>query len=95
MDKETVYQKECARCVMDQLEYNRQVTLAYSAKEEFYCVVSLMDDRDDSDLQLFGWMKNGLKGWWQHSYGYSSLSYKMRKAIRVIRKRMKVVFGEN
>ena len=95
VDKETVYQKECARCVMDQLEYNRQVTLAYSAKEEFYCVVSLMDDRDDSDLQLFGWMKNGLKGWWQHSYGYSSLSYKMRKAIRVIRKRMKVVFGEN
>ncbi len=95
VDKEIVYQKACARCVIEQLEYNRQAALTHSAKGEFHRVVDLMDGRDNAYLQLIGWSGKSVKGWMWHSYAYSSLSNRMGKVIRVIRKRVKALFRQS
>ena len=91
LDKEVVFQKECSRCIMEQLLNNLQTAVSYSSEEEYNRVVSIIDGRDDADLKLIGWERSGLKGWLKHRYVYSWLSHKKEKAIRFIRKRVRGV----
>lgn len=67
-DKETVYQKECSRCVMDQLVNNWKTALSFSDKTEYYDIVRMIDNRPDAELEQFRWEKKGVKGWIIHHY---------------------------
>ncbi len=91
-DKEIVYQKECSRCIMEQLENNLRAAVYYSSKDEYNHVVSIIDGRDKADLELIGWTKNGMKGWMRHHYVSSLLSHRIDKTIKFIKKRAKAVF---
>ena len=92
-DKESVYQQECSRCIMEQLEYYLQASIAYSSREEFNRVVSLIDNRSDADLELIGWKKRGVRGWAKHCFGYMVLSRYKNRAIRFIKRRLTTVFS--
>ena len=93
--KKTVYQKECSRCVMEQLKNNLQATISFSDKKEFDHVVEIIISRGIDEQKLIGWGKNSLFGWLKHQYGYMLLAYKKYKAIRFIRKRVKAFFCHN
>lgn len=85
-DKDSVLQDECTRCVMQQLAYNLQSALECSSKDEYYNVLSLINNRDDKDLRIIDWDNKGLKGWIIHRYGYVQLSRLMEKGIRHFRR---------
>ena len=88
-DKEVVFQKECARCVMEQLEFNMKYALAYSDREEFYDITSIIDGRNYVDLNYIDWEKAGIKGWFLHNYFLMRLDWLKGKTIRFVRKKMK------
>lgn len=88
-DKEAVYQRASVRCVMEQLMLNLNVALAYAAKSEFQAIACMIDARNEDDLKLVGWKKEGMKGWCQHHYGWMRLNWLKRKTIRFVKKRMK------
>ena len=67
-DKESVYQKECARCVVEQLVFNLHATLSFSDKSEYKDIVGRIDKRSDDELRQIGWKKTGLKGWIIHHF---------------------------
>lgn len=85
-DKESIYQKECTRCVMEHLKFYLQASVAYFSKDDFSHVVSMIDDRSDTDLQLIGWERSGVKGWLNHRFGYSVFLRYKNKAIRFIKR---------
>lgn len=87
-DKETIYQKECARCVMKQLEFNLKMALVFSSKEEFRKVVGIIDGCTDDELDLINWKKTGIKGWRLHNYRWMRLNWLIGKTIRFVKKRM-------
>lgn len=91
-DKETVYQKECTRCVMNQLRFNLNLTLAYADQEEFREVVGSMDGFTDDDLKLLGWKKTGIQGWCLRNYTLMRVDWLKTKTIRFIKKRCKRFF---
>lgn len=91
-DKEIVYQKECSRCIMEQLENNLRAAVYYSSKDEYNHVVNIIDGRDKADLELIGWTRNGMKGRMKHHYVSSLLSQRIDKTIRFLKKRAKAVF---
>ena len=93
-DKELVYQKECTRCVMEQLEFYLRATVAFSFKEEYYQVVDLIEKRNDTDLKLIGWEKSGLRGWMKHHFGCMVFSHYKNKAIRFFKRKVKAVFRQ-
>jgi len=85
-DKENVYQKECTRCVMEQLLFNLKEALAYAAKDEFKAIACLIDGRSEDDWKLIGWRKSGIKGGLLHNYGLMRLNWLKDKTIRFIKK---------
>lgn len=87
-DKETVYQKECAKCVMRQLENNLNWALAFSSKGEFDKIVGTIDGCSDEELGILGWRKNGIKGWRLHNYRCMRLHWLKGKIIRFVKKRL-------
>ena len=90
-DKESIYQIECSRCVMEQLEYYLQASIAYSSKEEFNHVIGLIDNRSDADLDLIGWEKQGIRGWAKHCFGYMVLMRYKKRAVRFIKRHLTAV----
>lgn len=86
--KESVYQKECVRCVIRQLEHNLNLALAFSSKSEFDKIVCAMDGYSDEDLGLVGWKKNGIRGWLLHNYKWMRLNWLKGKTIRFVKKRL-------
>ena len=92
-DKEIVYQKECSRCVMEQLESNLQAAVSFCSKDDFLRIANVIDSRDAADRKSIGWEKSGLKGWMMHSLGFYLYSQKKNRAIRFIRKRVKAFFS--
>lgn len=92
-DKEAIYQEACSRCVMEEIDRSLQLAIKHFAKDEFYEVVSIIDARSDTDLQLIGWEKNGVKGWINRRFAYKVLSRAVNRAIRYINKRVKRVLG--
>ncbi len=88
-DKEAVYQRASVRCVMEQLMLNLNVALAYAAKSEFQAIACMIDARNEDDLKLVGWKKEGMKGWCQHHYGWMRLNWLKRKTVRFVKKRLK------
>ena len=93
LNKERVYLKECSRCIMEQLENNLRAAVCYSSKDEYNHVVSIIDGRDNTDLELIGWTRNGVKGWMKHHYVSSLLSHRIDKTIRFIKKLVKAVLS--
>lgn len=93
-DKEPIYQKECSRCVMEQLEYYLQASVAYFSKDEFNHVADMIDGRGDADLELIGWEKSGVKGWLNHRFGYRVFLRYKNKAIRFIKRLFKAVYSD-
>ena len=91
-DKEFVFQKECSRCVMEQLNYYLQASIAYSSKQEFDHVVGLIDNRSDADLDFIGWEKRGVRGWAKHCFGYMVLLRYKNRAIRFIKRHLSAIF---
>jgi len=92
-NKEIVYQKECSRCIMEQLANNIQAAISYRDKDEYNHVVDIIKSRSDSELKLIGWNKNSLLERVRHCYGYIVFSRRVGKMIRGIRKRVKAVLG--
>ena len=90
-DKEAVYQKECARCVMEQLEFNLQAALDYSDKDECNDIIEIIDSRSDADLKLINWEKKGIKGWVMHRYVYMKIGRLKFRSIRFMKKRWKAM----
>ena len=93
-DKEPIYQKECSRCVMAQLEYYLQASVAYFSKDNFNHVADMIDDRCDADLKLIGWERSGIKGWLNHRFCYRVFLRYKKKAIRFIKRLFKTVFPD-
>lgn len=88
-DKEPVYQQECSRCIMEQLEYYKKVAITFFFKDEFYRVVNIIDSRSETDLKLIGWKKRGVKGWLMHSFEFGVLVRYINRTIRFIRRQVK------
>ena len=88
-DKETVYQKECVKCVMKQLECNLRTTLVLFSKDEFYEVVSDIDGRSYNDWEIIGWKKTGIKGWLMHNYRCMRLNLLKERTVRFVKKMLK------
>ena len=86
--KEDVYVRECARCVMEQLEFNLKMSLAFSSKEEFKKIADTIDGHTEDELKLIGWRKTGIKGWRLHSYQWMRMNWLKRKTIRFVKKRL-------
>ncbi len=87
-DKEIVYQRECVRCVMEQLLFNLKEALAYAVKDEFKAIACTIDGRSEDDWKLIGWRKSGVKGWFLHNYGLMRMNWLKDKTIRFIKKRL-------
>ena len=87
-DKESVFQKECAKCVMEQLMFNLKESLAFAAKDEFKDIACTIDGRSEEDGKLIGWRKSGIKGWFLHNYALMRLDWLKEKTIRFIKKRL-------
>lgn len=66
--KEQAYQRECARCVMEQLVLTLRAALSCSDKSEYSGIVAMIDKRSDDDLQLIEWRKRGVKGLITHHF---------------------------
>ena len=77
-DKAQIYQKECSRCVMRQLDYNYQMSLKYSDKDEFKNIIAVIDGRTDKEKEMIRW-DNGLRGMVLHSYGLMSWYRKIKR----------------
>lgn len=90
-DKEPVYQRESAWCVMEQLEFNLQTALDYSDKDEYYDIVSIIDGRSDADWKLINWKKKGIKKWMIQYYNCMKLVWLRNRAIRYVKKRWKKI----
>lgn len=90
-DKEAVFQKECTRCVMEQLEFNLQTALDYSDKDEYYDIVSIIDGRSNADWKLINWKKKGIKKWMIQYYNCMKLVWLRNRAIRYVKKRWKKI----
>ena len=88
-DKEPVYQQECSRCIMEQLEYYKKAAITFFFKDEFYRVVNIIDSRSETDLKLIGWKKRGVKGWLMHRFEFGVLDRYINRGIRFIRKKVK------
>lgn len=91
-NKDSVYQKESTRCVMEQLICYMNATIAFSFKEEYYHVVSLIENRDETELKQIGWEKRGVKGWMRHHFGFMVFSRYKEKAIRIIKRHLEALF---
>lgn len=72
-DKEEVFQKECSRCVTEQLMLNMRVAVAYSSKDEYNRIANLLEEQ----------------GQQPHSYRMMRLVRLKEKAIRFLRRRWK------
>ena len=79
-DKEDIFRKESARCVIDQLWFNLNTALAYSSKKEFYKIVGEIDSSQDYGIKLVSWQKN---------YTLMRMNWLKGKTVRFIKKRVK------
>ena len=84
--KESVYQEECAKCVMRQLEHNLNIALAYSSKGEFEKIVCALDGYSNEEWGIIGWGKTGVKGWRLHNFRWMRLNWLKGKAVRYVKK---------
>lgn len=92
-DKDTIYRKGCTHCLMEQLVYNLRATVTYSAKEDYYDLIRIIDSRSDADFSSIGWKKCGVRAWARHHYSYMLMLQKRDRAIRFLKKRLRALFS--
>ena len=92
-DKESVYQKECSRCVMEELERSMLSAVRCLARRDYYELSDIVNGRSDADLQLIGWEKEGLRGRIEHSFGYMVFSRMTKRIVRILRERLRSIAG--
>lgn len=86
--KESVYQKECSRCVMEHLESGLKTALACSNANEYYFIIDIIENRSDSDLEMINWRR---KRWIMHYYVIMKFVWWKDKAIRFLRKKWFII----
>lgn len=67
-DKDPIYQKECSRCIIEQLHLNLWAALDFWDRKEYYHALRILRSRHGGDN------KKGLSGWIRSRYGWKVLS---------------------
>lgn len=92
-DKEEVYQKGCALCLLVQLKYNVRKALEFASRKEFNKYIGIIDAHQNEVLKSIDWQKNGIKGWGLHSYAWMRLVFLEETGIRFVSKRLRWLFS--
>ena len=85
-DKTGIYQDECARCIMELLNFSLNTALKYSARDDFHEIVKLIDGRSEEDRKLIGWETSCIKGLMSHQYALAMLDRRRKKSIKYIKR---------
>ena len=80
LDKEMVYQQECARCVIEQLQLNLKAAIGLKDRGEYYRVLKMLRGRygDEQKMRFCDWVKS--------RYVWKRLSCTKNRIMQFIRK---------
>lgn len=90
--KESVYNQECTRCVLEQLVINWRAALIHSDRFEYDDIVGVIDKRSEEELRQIRWNKGGFKWWIIHHYFFMKCYRKCGRIFGSVKKRLQVVF---
>jgi len=88
------YEEACKQTVLHAQSLFKGV-LKSNDREMFHQIVKIIDDTDEKSWPIIGWKKNGLRGWFMHSYGCRWMGCQGGRVIGFVKRLPKLLIKIN
>lgn len=90
-DKNPYYYEEACKQTVLHAQILFKGVLKSNDREMFHQIIKIIDDIDEKHWPIIGWKKNGLRGWFLHSYGCMWMSCQGGRIIGFVKRLPKLL----